>query len=526
MDNFPNPAWPTSQANPNPPQNPGYNLYVGARYVPIFSKENNGQWTNTIPYEALTIVQYQGDSYTSAQPVPIGADITDTKYWRLTGQYNAQYVELAKKVNANSTEIDSLDMRMESVEDTLSTNMPYIATPQIYGAVGDGVHDDTTAIQTCLSNHDNVHIPAGTYLITDTIQVTRTGQTVWGDGSEGYIANAYNGSVLICNMAKPAVEIIRTAYGTTLRDFCVYSTGEVDPTGDGFLVHNWTVRVRLENLRARNFHNGFSIGATVQGYISFCAAIDNFNNGFYFSNVIDDYQFGNSMQWDFLNCYAETNNVNGCFYFNGQNTTMPLGSIINYNTFANGSAGLRINDSTAVANITGIRISSCFMGNDGLGGIVMQKTGYPAEITHCQFESAGTGGTGRNRSIPESHNAYNITIGANSTLVSVSDCMIVTGSLGGILVSGPGYSTIINCTFFANGLYGGENAAQIRGGASTQYLTITANNFASGNYAIALPYGGYQIVTSNLMRSMSQGIFSPDTGSQSLMQIANNINPG
>lgn len=38
-------------------------------------------------------------------------------------------------------------------------------TPQMYGAVGDGVADDTDALQDALNNHRNVYIPEGVYMI-------------------------------------------------------------------------------------------------------------------------------------------------------------------------------------------------------------------------------------------------------------------------------------------------------------------------------------------------------------------------
>ena len=70
----------------NLPINPEYNVYIGARYVPkIF-----GEWDNTIKYEPLSIVLYQGNSYTSKTYVPIGADISNEIYWVCTGNYNAQ----------------------------------------------------------------------------------------------------------------------------------------------------------------------------------------------------------------------------------------------------------------------------------------------------------------------------------------------------------------------------------------------------------------------------------------------------
>ena len=76
--------------NPNLPNKAGYNTYIGARYVPIFSAVNKGQWTNTVEYEPLTIVMHNGNSYTSKTYVPIGIDINNTTYWALTGNYNAQ----------------------------------------------------------------------------------------------------------------------------------------------------------------------------------------------------------------------------------------------------------------------------------------------------------------------------------------------------------------------------------------------------------------------------------------------------
>lgn len=46
------------------------------------------------------------------------------------------------------------------------------ATPQMYGAVGDGVTDDTAAIQATVNANRNVLIPAGTYIIKGTINLT------------------------------------------------------------------------------------------------------------------------------------------------------------------------------------------------------------------------------------------------------------------------------------------------------------------------------------------------------------------
>lgn len=72
--------------------------YIGARYVPLFAVPLD--WSSDNTYEALTIVYYAGNSYTSRQAVPKGIDITNETYWALTGNYNAQIEAYRKEVAA------------------------------------------------------------------------------------------------------------------------------------------------------------------------------------------------------------------------------------------------------------------------------------------------------------------------------------------------------------------------------------------------------------------------------------------
>lgn len=70
--------------------------YIGARYVPLFAEPL--EWDITKKYEPLTIVYYQGNSYTSKQSVPTNIDISDTNFWALTGNYNAQIEQYRREV--------------------------------------------------------------------------------------------------------------------------------------------------------------------------------------------------------------------------------------------------------------------------------------------------------------------------------------------------------------------------------------------------------------------------------------------
>lgn len=78
--------------------------YTGARYVPKFA--DPVRWDNERDYEALTIVTYFNNSYTSKKPVPAGVDITDTEYWVVTGNYNAQVEEYRQLVEAYKDDVE------------------------------------------------------------------------------------------------------------------------------------------------------------------------------------------------------------------------------------------------------------------------------------------------------------------------------------------------------------------------------------------------------------------------------------
>lgn len=101
-----------------------YNKYVGARYVPIFADPT--EWNNTKTYEPLTIVTHEGNSYTSRTFVPIGIDISNTEYWVITGNYNAQVeayrqevVEVKNGLENATNDIDSLDTKVYVVSTKL-----------------------------------------------------------------------------------------------------------------------------------------------------------------------------------------------------------------------------------------------------------------------------------------------------------------------------------------------------------------------------------------------------------------------
>lgn len=154
--------------------------YIGARYVPkIFSDETGStQWRNDIPYEPLTIVTNLGNSYTSKKPVPVGVEINDDEYWALTGNYNAQVQHLTEIVDKQQAAVNNLDKTVNLITSS------YI-TPEMFGAKGDGVTDDTLAFKKMLIA-DNVKwkldgnktYTVSTFSITNKIIIEGNGATI------------------------------------------------------------------------------------------------------------------------------------------------------------------------------------------------------------------------------------------------------------------------------------------------------------------------------------------------------------
>lgn len=102
----PCPPCPPKPGRPCPPFKPlpgGTQQYIGARYVPVFAEPI--EWDINKPYESLTIVTCQGNSYTSKCAVPGGTEITNTRYWAKTGDYNAQVAEYRAAVGDLSTQV-------------------------------------------------------------------------------------------------------------------------------------------------------------------------------------------------------------------------------------------------------------------------------------------------------------------------------------------------------------------------------------------------------------------------------------
>lgn len=105
-------------------------------------------WDSSIAYHIYSIVEYQGTNYIAIQDVPVGAMITNTDYWQPANT-------ALEQLNAIGVITSDINKHM------------YYVTPELYGAVGDGVTDDTAAFAAAFAQSLPVMCYANkTYLLT------------------------------------------------------------------------------------------------------------------------------------------------------------------------------------------------------------------------------------------------------------------------------------------------------------------------------------------------------------------------
>ena len=96
-----------------------------------------------------------------------------------------------------------------------------------YGAVGDGVTDDTAAFQAALASGCNVYVPAGSYLISGALSVTTPGQTIYGDGAQSIIIST--------SLSGDFIDI--SAENVTIRDLVLLGSRTATTVVDEFAIN-------------------------------------------------------------------------------------------------------------------------------------------------------------------------------------------------------------------------------------------------------------------------------------------------
>lgn len=133
--------------------------YVGARYVPKIM----GEWNKALQYEALSVVTYKGNSFTSKVPVPANVEINNTNYWVNTANYNAQVEEYRKvtletKELANNTNTDLQTFKKNQTNTNNEFNNKIDLTTSALNKLKNAVFDgDTPSVITVAKSGGRFH---------------------------------------------------------------------------------------------------------------------------------------------------------------------------------------------------------------------------------------------------------------------------------------------------------------------------------------------------------------------------------
>ena len=134
-----------------------------------------------------------------------------------------------------------------------------------YGAIGDGINDDTAAIQAAINwayaNNDSVYFPSGVYLISSTLAMPFDssatyvkGNYLYGDGMMRTILKAINTNVTIFSYTQPAP--LKFMMGGEIAYMTLDGGNHAGTTG---IKAQALYSYRFSSLQVTGFTNGFNI---------------------------------------------------------------------------------------------------------------------------------------------------------------------------------------------------------------------------------------------------------------------------
>ncbi len=159
----------------------------------------------------------------------------------------------------------------------LRTIKDYV-TPQMFGAKGDGVTDDTEAIQAAVNNGKTIFFPKGTYFVSKTITVP-SGRKIVGEqstvsckisGVEAVFATAENSTMITFENIRIVgnMDVMEQGQGSTIGIYFLHNSHHITIKDVTLEKHNYALKeydtlylLNLMNVRALYCNNAFVFDA-------------------------------------------------------------------------------------------------------------------------------------------------------------------------------------------------------------------------------------------------------------------------
>jgi hypothetical protein len=348
-----------------------------------------------------------------------------------------------------------------AVARTVQAKLRDVVNARDFGAVGDGVTDDTAAIQAAMAAHDIVELSAGTFRINSTLALSRIGQALIGAGSR-------RTEIKIYSTTQSAITLANGVANYTIEGLKITRSGVATSGADGVKFLGTTDNSEIQDIWCEGHYNGLTIGTCDTGLIHGLRCNKNLQYGVYQTNSVG---YGPS-QWEVNDVLVDRNAVDG---WRVQSTAGPagliLGTIHSIKSFANTGRGLHL-VGNATTPIFDLRIVNAFLGSDNAGSIRLDTYGGKHRISGF-FERNGRDPTGPTLGTPASNTASGIEISANNIDVTIYGSTIDDNAYDGIQHDG-GTLIVSGCNVFNNGqslTVGRRNGVLSQGGR----LVFTGN---------------------------------------------------
>src|SRR5574342_122199 len=209
-----------------------------------------------------------------------------------------------------------------------------------YGAIGDGITDDTTAIQSALNTGLVIFFPKGIYKITSTLNILLSGTRVIGSGQYSVVTSAPNGTVIISetSLGDPTFKVVDGLQHVEIENMTIRRTASATVGNSGILFDNNSNLCYVKNVEISKHWVGLYLGSTGFSKLEGIYTHDNYAHGVYLQNSTSN----GSLQWQFENCLSQLNNSYGFFVESQANSVgyVTLGNMNRLNTYANTLGGI------------------------------------------------------------------------------------------------------------------------------------------------------------------------------------------
>lgn len=400
--------------------------YIGARYAPKFM----GAWDKTNEYAALSVVYANEQSYVSRKTVPANTEITNTEFWIKSADWNAQvaqynqnveryekevlgYAEtvndlVGKTVYTYNTKDDMAADKRVQLNDTLMTcgyteiddkkgsfykavaqtsanaialqndlfakpftlrdSAQNYVTPEDFGAVGDGVTDDTTAINNALAYSNVLNLKKKTYLVSanpdSTIAIMAYNKTIIGNGA----------TIKIAPVADEYYRIIDAKGTTSISNLTIIGERDKHIGTSG----EWGMGIHLSNCDYAHIEN-----VTIKN----C-----WGDGIYLGSENNDNGENGCANVTIVNCLIDNNRRNGISVINCNNFVID-GCTISNTHGTNPQTGIDIERNYTNEITSGI-IKNCTFIDNHFSHILQYDSSNDNRVENCTFKSINQNDSG------------------------------------------------------------------------------------------------------------------------------------